>query len=120
MIHLYAPERKEMNDLNIGHVLNNAIKDSIENDKDFMMQIHFTNEQLSQINNYFHQYKNKFNFVAHFIAVSDLEILRNRANKRELLGGHSSQGKSIEKSFIQSFKNFMNYLPKIKRSYYLG
>ncbi|VDH03693.1 hypothetical protein [Bergeyella zoohelcum] len=82
-----------------------CIKDSIENDKDFMMQIHFTNEQLSQINSYLHQYKNKFNFVAHFIAVNDLEILRNRSNKRELLGGHSSQGKSIEKCFKQSFKN---------------
>lgn len=116
MIHLYAPDKKEINDLNLGHALNNAIKDSLENDKDFMMQIHFTNEQLSQINAYFHQYKNRFNFAAHFIAVNDLKILRDRANKRELLGGHSSQGKSIEKSFHQSFKNFITYLPNFKKA----
>lgn len=112
MIHLYAPDKKEVNDLNLGRALNNAIKDSLENGKDFMMQIHFTNEQLPQINSYLHNYKNKFEFQAHFIAVNDLEILRDRANKRELLGGHSSQGKSIEKSFNQSFKNFIEYLPK--------
>ncbi len=94
----------------------NAINDCIENGKDFMMQIHFTNDQLSQINIYFHRYKNKFDFEAHYIAVGDLNILRDRANKRELLGGHSSEGKSIEKSFNQSFKNFSKYLPKFERA----
>lgn len=112
MIQLYAPDKKDVNDLNLGQALNNAIKDSLENGKDFMMQIHFTTEQLPQINSYLHHYKNKFEFQAHFIAVDDLETLRDRANKRELLGGHSSQGKSIEKSFNQSFKNFIEYLPK--------
>lgn len=116
MIQLYAPDKKDVNDLNLGQALNNAIKDSLENEKDFMMQIHFTTEQLPQINSYLHHYKNKFEFQAHFIAVNDLEILRDRANKRQLLGGHSSQGKSIEKSFNQSFKNFIEYLPKFKKA----
>lgn len=116
MIQLYGKEKSVVNDLNLANALKNAINDSIENNKDFMMQIHFTNEQLSQINTYFHQYKNKFEFNAHYIAVSDVEILRERANKRELLGGHSSQGKSIEKSFNQSFRNFITYLPKFKKT----
>lgn len=116
MLQLYAPDRKIVNDLTLGVALNNAIKDSLENDKDFMMQIYFTAEQLPQINSYLHQYKNKFAFQAHFIAVNDLSILRDRANKRELLGGHSSQGKSIEKSFNQSFKNFASYLPKFEKA----
>lgn len=116
MVHLYAPDKKDVNDLSLGTALNNAIKDSIENNKDFMMQVHFTNEQLPQINSYLHQYKNKFEFEAHFIAVNDLEILRDRANKRELLGGHSSQGKSIEKSFKQSFQNFITYLPQFQKA----
>lgn len=114
MIQLYAKDKSKVNDLNLANALKNAINDSIENNKAFMMQIHFTNEQLSQINTYFHQYKSKFEFDAHYIAVSDVAILRERANKRELLGGHSSEGKSIEKSFNQSFKNFITYLPQFK------
>lgn len=116
MIHLYADDKSKINDLNLNVALKNAINDSIRNNKDFMMQIHFINEQLSQINTYLHEYKNKFDFNAHFIAVSDVEILKERANKRELLGGHSSEGKSIDKSFNQSFKNFIPYLPKFKRA----
>ena len=116
MIQLYAQDKSKFNDLNLAKALNNAINDSIENGKDFMMQIHFTNEQLSQVNTYFHQYKNKFAFNAHFIGVSDVKILKDRANKRELLGGHSSQGKSIEKSFNQSFKNFITYLPRFAKA----
>lgn len=114
MIQLYAQDKSKVNDLNLANALKNAINDCVENNKDFMMQIHFTNEQLSQINSYLHQYKNKFEFNAHYIAVSDVEILRERANKRELLGGHSSEGKSIEKSFNQSFKNFITYLHQFK------
>lgn len=116
MIQLYAIDKSKFNDINLGNALKNAIIDSLHNHKDFMMQIHFISEQLSQINSYLHEYKNKFDFNAHFIAVSDVEILRERANKRELLGGHSSEGKSIEKSFNQSFKNFITYLPKFKKS----
>lgn len=116
MIQLYGEDKGMINDLNLETALRNAIKDSIENNKDFLMQIHFTNEQLSQINTYLHQYKNKFEFYAHFIGVSDVEILKERANKRELLGGHSSEGKSIDKSFKQSFKNFSAYLPKFKKT----
>jgi|SRR5690606_24507470 len=116
MIHLYAEDKSKINDLNLANAQKNAINDSISSHKDFMMQIHFTNEQLSQINTYLHEYKNKFVFNAHFIAVDDVEILRERANKRELLGGHSSQGKSIEKSFKQSFKNFITYLRKFKKA----
>lgn len=116
MIHLYAEDKSKINDLNLDYALNNAINDSINNHKDFMMQIHFTNEQLPQINNYFHKYENKFVFHANFIAVDNLETLKDRANKRELLGGHSSQGKSIEKSFNQSFKNFITYLPKFTKA----
>lgn len=44
-----------------------------------------------------------------------MEILKERANKRVLLGGHLSEGKSIDKSFNQSFKNFIPYLPKFKK-----
>ena len=116
MLQLYTPERKEINDLTLGYALNNAIKDSLENGKDFMMQIHFMHKQLSQINYYFHHYNNKFEFEAHFIGVNYLEILKDRANKRELLGGHSSEGKNIEKSFQQSFKNFIQYLPKFQKA----
>ncbi len=116
MIQLYAKDKSKINDLNLANALKNAINDCIENNKDFMMQIHFTGEQLSQINSYFHEYKYKFDFYAHFIAVSDVNILRDRANKREQLGGHSSEGKSIEKSFNQSFKNFISYLMKFKKA----
>jgi len=116
MIQLYAQDKSKVNDLNLANALKNAINDCIDNGKDFMMQIHFTNEQLSQINTYFHQYKNKFDFEAHYIAVGELNILKDRANKRELLGGHSSEGKSIEKSFNQSFKNFITYLPKFEKA----
>ena len=116
MIQLYGKEKSAVNDLNLANALKNAINDCIENNKDFMMQIHFTNEQLSQINSYFHNYKNKFEFNAHYIAVGELEILRERANKRELLGGHSSEGKSIEKSFNQSFRNFITYLSKFEKA----
>lgn len=116
MIQLYATNKSKFNDINLGSALKNAINDSINNQKDFMMQIHFTSDQLSQINSYLYDYKNKFDFNAHFVAVSDVEILRERANKRELLGGHSSEGKSIDKSFNQSFKNFITYLPKFKKA----
>ena len=116
MIQLYATDKSKFNDINLGSALKNAINDSINNQKDFMMQIHFTSDQLSQINTYIYDYKNKFDFNAHFVAVSDVEILRQRANKRELLGGHSSEGKSIDKSFNQSFKNFITYLPKFKKA----
>lgn len=115
MIQLYAKNKDKVNDLYLSNALENAINDCLKNDKDFMMQIHFTNEQLSQINTYLHQYKNKFEFHAHFIAVSNFSILKERANKRELLGGHSSEGKLIEKSFHQSFKNFTTYLFEIGR-----
>ena len=116
MIQLYAPDKVAVNDLNLGYALNNAIQDSIDNDKDFMMQIHFTTEQLPQINTYLHRYSNKFQFNAHFIAVHGLEILKERASKRELLGGHSSERKSIEKSYKQSFRNFATYLPKFHKA----
>ncbi len=115
MIHLYAKDKSIVNDLNLGNAFKNAIDECVKTNKNFMMQIHFTNEQLSQINSYLHKYKNKFVFNAHFIGVDKLETLRDRANKRELLGGHSSQGKSIEKSFLQSFKNFAKYIPKFNK-----
>ncbi|MBY0243897.1 MAG: hypothetical protein K2Q03_00425 [Sphingobacteriaceae bacterium] len=114
MIQLYADDKTKINDLNLANALKNAIQDSIQGNKDFMMQIHFTTDQLSQINTYLHHYKNNFEFNAHFIGVADVNILRERANKRELLGGHSSEGKSIQKSFEQSFKNFATYLPQLK------
>jgi predicted ABC-type ATPase len=116
MIQLYATDKSKFNDINLDIALKNAINDSINNSKDFMMQNHFISEQLIQINTYFQEYKNKFEFNAHFMAVSDVEILKERANKRELLGGHSSEGKSIDKSFNQSFKNFITYLPKFKKA----
>lgn len=116
MIQLYAEDKSKINDFNLAKALKNAISDCIENNKDFMMQINFTGEQLSQFNSYFHEYKNKFDFFAHFIAVSDLNILKDGANKREQLGGHSSEGKSIEKSFNQSFKNFIPYLKQFKKA----
>lgn len=116
MIQLYADDKSKVNDINLGKALKNAINNSIENAKDFMMQIHFTTEQLPQINAYLHDYKNKFEFEAHYIGVSELHILKDRANKRELLGGHSSEGKSIEKSFNQSFTNFIGYLPQFEKA----
>ena len=116
MIHLYGEKNGIINDLNLERAFRNAIKDSVENNKDFLMQIHFTNEQLSQINTYLHKYKNKFDFYAHFIGVDDVSILKKRANKRELLGGHSSVGKSIDKSFRQSFENFSTYLHNFKKA----
>lgn len=116
MARLYAPERTELNDLTLAAALKNAISQCIENDKDFLLQIHFINDQLSQINTYLHQYKSQFEFHAHFITVQDIAILKERANKRELLGGHSSGEKAIEKSFSQSFRNFIQYLPKLARA----
>lgn len=116
MVQLYAKDKSKVNDLNLGSALKNAMNDCIVNNKDFMMQIHFTTDQLPQINSYLHEYKNQFVFHAHFIGVSDVEILRSRANKRELLGGHSFQGKSIEKSFRESFRNFIGYLPKFEKA----
>lgn len=35
-------------DLNFNHALNNTIKYILENGKDFMIQIHFTNEQTQE------------------------------------------------------------------------
>ena len=115
MFQLYASDKSKINDLNLNVALKNAINDSIRNNKDFMMQIHFTNGQLTQVNTYLHEYKNNLDFNAHFRAVSGVEILKARANKRVLLGGHLSEGKSIDKSFNQSFKNFIPYLPKFKK-----
>lgn len=100
MIQLYAEDKRKINDINLSKALKNAINDSIINNKDFMMQIHFTTEQLPQINTYLHDYKNQFLFHAHFITVSNVEILRNRANKRELLGGGAFFTKRINRKIF--------------------
>lgn len=114
MIGMYGSDPYcSVNDFNLERAFTNAIKMAIELKRDFMMQIHFTNEQLGQINTLLHKYQNKFDFQAHYIGVIDIEILKDRAKIREKLGGHSSHGKSIEKSFNQSFKNFISFLPKL-------
>ncbi|MGY0408634.1 MAG: hypothetical protein ACWIPJ_09840, partial [Polaribacter sp.] len=99
MIQLYGDNKKTVNELELNKALINAIEDSLKSEKDFMMQVHFTNEQLPQINTFFHKYKNKFIFKAHFISVDNLETLKIRATKREKLGGHTSGIKSINKTF---------------------
>ncbi len=58
------------------------------------------------------QDKSKIDFQAHYSAVSDLNILKKQANKRELLGGHSSERKSIE----QSLTNFIGYFPQFEKA----
>lgn len=115
MIQMYTEDNSKVNDLYLSNAFKNAVNDSLTNHKDFMMQIHFTNEQLSQINTYFEQYKSKFEFNAHFIGVSELSILKERAIKRGQLGGDYSEEKSIEKSFAQSLKNFIAYIPKFEK-----
>lgn len=115
MVQMYGKGDRQ-NDLALAEALNNAIADSLSNDKDFMIQSHFTNEQLPQINTFFHKYKNKFSFEAHFITVNDIEILKDRAFKREKLGGHTSGLKSIDKTYKQSFANFIKYLPKFNKT----
>lgn len=116
MIQLYGEDLSVINDLSLAQAFSNAIKDSVENNKDFLMQIHFTTEQLNQINSYLNKYQNTFDFYVHFIGVDDLTILKERANRRELLGGHSSERRSITKSYEQSFKNFSTYLSKFKKT----
>jgi|GEM_PF-2296739 len=117
MVQLYAPDEKKMvKGLTIGKALTNAIEDSIDHAKDFMLQVHFTTEQEPQINSYFHKYGNKFEMQAHFITVNNIAILKNRAEKREFLGGHSSESKSIDKTYEQSFKNFLKYIPKLEKA----
>ena len=117
MVQLYAPDEKKMvKGLTVGKALTNAIEDSINHAKDFMLQVHFTTEQEPQINHYFHKYGNRFGMQAHFITVNNIDILKRRAEKRELLGGHSSESKSIDKTYEQSFKNFLKYIPKLEKA----
>jgi predicted ABC-type ATPase len=112
MMQLYAPGEKK----NLANALKNAIDDCYKHKKDFMIQAHFTNEQLPEINRYFHSYGNKFNMVAHFISVSDPSILKERADRRDKLGGHHSELKSIDKTYEQSYRNFITYLPKFGKA----
>jgi predicted ABC-type ATPase len=117
MIKLYAPEEKNIiKSLTVEKALVNAFKDSLQNNKDFIMQVHFTTEQLPIINGYIHKYGNKFNLESHFITVNNVDILKTRAEIREHLGGHSSEIKSIEKTYKQSYKNFVTYLSKFKKA----
>lgn len=114
MVQLYAQDKGIWDDLNLAKALNNAIEDSIQSNKDFAMQMSFTTDQLDQIDYYLCKYNTEFEFIAHFIGVSNVEILKQRAHKRKLLGGHSSDEKAIDKAFKESFKNFITYLPKFK------
>ncbi len=115
MVQMYVSEAKT-NDLALTKALNNAISDSLSKNKDFMMQSHFTNEQLPQINTFFHRFKNKFLFESHFITVDNIETLKERALKREKLGGHTSGLKLINKTYKQSFSNFIPYLPAFTKT----
>ena len=112
MMQLYAPGEMK----NMDKALKNAIEDCYNNKKDFMMQAHFTDEQLPEINKYFHSYGNKFNILAHFISVSDSGILKIRSERRDRLGGHHSELKSIDKTYEQSYRNFIKYLPKFVKA----
>ena len=96
MIQLYANDKSKFNDINLGIALKNAIHDSILNHKDFMMQIHFTTEQLSQINSYLHEYKNKFDFVdkAKFY-LSNLDISEQIANNAHRIWAEQLNGANI-------------------------
>lgn len=117
MINIYAPDFKHsIPEVAISKAFENAISDSLMNKKDFVMQVHFTNKQLSEINTYFHKYGNKFNMQAHFITVNNLDILKLRASRRKKLGGHFSTEKNIESTYKQSFKNFFKYLPKLQKA----
>jgi predicted ABC-type ATPase len=116
MIQLYGDNKNIVNEIELNKSLVNAIEDSLKNKKDFMMQIHFTDEQLPQINTFLHKYKSKFIFESHFIIVDNIDTLKIRANKREKLGGHTSGIKSIDKTFKQSFSNFIKYLEKLNKT----
>ena len=116
MVQLYAPGEIFIKGLTIAKALTNAINDSIKNSKDFMLQVHFSTEQLPQINTYFHKYGSIFQMEAHFIGVDELSTLKLRAERRESTGGHSSESKSIEKTYEQSFKNFAQYIPKLNKA----
>ncbi|MFV0377643.1 MAG: hypothetical protein ACK5JD_10125 [Mangrovibacterium sp.] len=115
MVQMYADGAKT-NDISLSKALNNAISDSLANNKGFMIQSYFTNERLPQINDFLHKYKNKFLFEAHFISVDNIETLKERALKREKLGGHTSGLKSINKTYKQSFANFIKYLPQFNKT----
>lgn len=114
MVQLYAQDKGIWDDLNLAKAFNNSIEDSIQSNKDFAMQMSFTTDQLDQIDYYLCKYNTEFEFIAHFIGVSNVEILKQRAHKRKLLGGHSSDEKAIDKAFKESFNHFITYLPKFK------
>jgi len=117
MIDFYAPDFKNsIGEFAISKAFENSINDSLRNHKDYVMQVHFTNKQLTEINTYFHKYGAKFNMEAHFISVNNLDILKERARRRKKLGGHFSTEKNIESTYIQSFRNFIKYLPKLQKA----
>ena len=61
MVKLYAPEEEKIiKNITIAKALKKAIENSLRNKKDFIIQAHFTTEQLPEINRYFHNYGNKF------------------------------------------------------------
>ena len=53
---------------------------------------------------------------AHFIIVNNSDIFKTRAAKRESIGGHSSETTSIEKTYQQAYRNFIAYLPKLRKA----
>lgn len=112
MLQLYA----RPNDKSLSNALENAIAHSIEKQKDFIIEAHFSDEELNHIDQYFEKYRDHFDFRAHFLTVSNIEILKDRAKKMFLLGDHSWRIEQIEKSFNQSFKNFIEYLSKFEKA----
>lgn len=71
MVQLYAQDKGVWDDLNIEKALSKAIEDSIKTNKDFAMQMCLTTEQLGQVNYYLFRYSTEFEFIAHFIGVSN-------------------------------------------------
>lgn len=117
MVQLYALDQQDKPKvLGVGKALSNAIYDSLHNRKDFIIQVHFLTEQQPKINTYFHKYGNSFSMKSHFITVDNVDTLKHRAEKRENLGGHSSEIKSIDKTYEQSFRNFVKYIPQLDRA----
>ena len=115
MIRMYVNNKFILNDQTLEHALENAICDSIKNNKDFLLHCLFIDEQLDRINSYFERFKDDFQFEAHFIRVNSIDILLERAKKRKHLGGHSYEEKSIYGSFYQTDYNFFKYITKFRK-----
>lgn len=115
MIGMYANDKIIFNNQTLEQALENAIGDSVKNNKDFLLHCSFMDEQLVKINAYLDRFKNDFQFEAHFIGVNNIDVLIERAKRRELLGGRPFDERSINESFNQTDYNFFKHISKFRK-----